>query len=359
MDSLSPHREAGLTRTLHRFEAEYLDLNNVSVQRRREQFSLLRKFARTIDHPIAELTPTDLRTYMGARLRDGMHPNTAAKQMGMFRSFILWAYEAGLIDEHRRVQLSLVGNPRGATTKTQPNPYTAQEIADFFALLQERFPLMPEYGKGSRLLPAFQRGHTHRIHTGLWRHAVRLQFEAQIALALEAGLRRIEIHSLSIAAMHPDNPEVVVLTAKQGPGREVRRAIPYTDHARYRVGRWLDLRHDLGATHEHPWLALQYREGDRDDQLAPVGLSRFGRSLERALGTQKWRWHRFRHTAATEWLRAGVPLEKVRVFMGHSSIEQTLAYAQLLTRDVSDAFGEAEASFSSRLGLIVPEGEAA
>jgi site-specific recombinase XerD len=350
MDS---RRQAALDRTLCRFEAEYLDLNGISAQRRREQLALLRTFAATLDHPITDLTPTDLRVYIGGRLRDGMHVNTGAKQMGMFRSFITWAYEASLIDTHRMAELSLVGNPRGATTKTTPNPYRPEEIAEFYELLRSTFPLVPRYGKGSQLLAYFQRGASSRIHTRLWRHAKRLQFEAQVSLALEAGLRRSEIHGLSIAAMHPDNTDIVVLTAKQGPGREIRRAIPYTDHMRHRVTQWLDFRHALGPTHEDPWLALDYSGGDRDEQLQPLTLGRMGRSFERGLGTTYWRWHRFRHTAATEWLRAGVPIEKVRRFMGHANIEQTLAYAELLNSDISDAFGAAEAGFAARLGLTI------
>jgi site-specific recombinase XerD len=356
MDS---RRQAALERTLRRFEAEYLDLNNVSLLRRREQLRLLRKFAATLDHPLVELTPSDLRGFIGGMLRDGLAPSTGTKYMGMFRSFITWAYEANLIDSHRRDQLSLVGNPRGGGHKSRPNPYKPREIADFYALLHQTLPLLPAFGSGSRMLESYQRGRAKTVHTRLWRHAWRLQIEAQVALALEAGLRRIEIHSLSIPALHPDNSEIVVLTAKQGPGREVRRSIPYTDHARYWVGQWLDFRHSLGVTHEEPWLGLDIY-GSHGRQLDPITLFRMGRSLELRLHTQHWRWHRFRHTAATEWLRAGVPLERVQRFMGHANIEQTLAYAELLNEDISESFGKAQDAFSKRLGLRVPvDGEAA
>ena len=84
-----------------------------------------------------------------------------------------------------------------------------------------------------------------------------------------------------------------------------------------------------------------------------------GDSFRRQLGTTRWRWHRFRHTAATEWLRAGVPIEKVQRFMGHRSIELTLAYTEVLSSDMTDAFAAAEASFSERLGLKIPVDEAA
>ena len=37
--------------------------------------------------------------------------------------------------------------------------------------------------------------------------------------------------------------------------------------------------------------------------------------------------------------------------MGHSSLEQTRAYTEILNRDVDKAFGKAEADFAKRLGL--------
>lgn len=345
--------QAALERTLVRFEAEYLDLNNISPLRRQEQLRLLRKFAARLDHPITELTPTDLREFIGGMLRDGLKPTTGTKYLGMFRSFIGWAYEAGLINQHRRNELSLVGNPRGGSWQNKPNPYTPEEIGEFYAALADALPLLPEYGRGSRLLSSYRHGRTKTLHSRLWRHAWRLQLEAQVALALEGGLRRIEIHSLSIPAVHPDNSEIVVLTAKQGPGRDVRRSIPYTEHARYCVGQWLDFRHVLDPPHESPWLRLEIY-GSYGRQLDPLSIRRMGISLEQRLHTRQWRWHRFRHTAATEWLRADVPLEKVRRFMGHASLDQTLAYAELLNEDIAESFDKAQARFSERLGLRVP-----
>jgi site-specific recombinase XerD len=79
-----------------------------------------------------------------------------------------------------------------------------------------------------------------------------------------------------------------------------------------------------------------------------------GKSLTHVLHGDRWRWHRFRHTAATEWLRAGVPLERVRYFMGHASIEQTLAYAEILKEDIAESFSKAQPGFSERLGLVIP-----
>lgn len=348
-----------LDNLLGRFEAEYLDINDISTERRIAQVALLRRFALSLDHPIMEMTPADLRAFIGGLVRNGLNPTTGRKYMGMLRSFIGWAYDAGLIDTHRRNELLLVGNPRGGNWKHRPNPYKPEEIVRFYAVLRDRFPLLPKTGRGSQMLRTFRRRRHQDLHGRLLRHAWRLQFEAQIALALEAGLRRVEIHGISIAALHPENTDIVVLTAKQRPGgQRVQRAIPYTEHAQYWVGQWLNFRHALGVGHDSPWLTLDLY-GSHGRQLTQESLTRMSHSFPQVLGTADYRWHRFRHTAATEWLRAGVPLEKVRVFMGHTSLEQTLAYAELLKSDISDSFEKAQPLFNERLGLRIPVDEEA
>jgi site-specific recombinase XerD len=343
---------------LARFEDEYLDLNDITPRRRIEQLRLLRKFAGTLDRPLIEMTPRDMRLFIGGMIRGGLNPTTGRKYLMMIRSFVRWAYEANLIDQDHKDQLQFVGSPRGGGWKDRPNPYKPDEIAEFYALLRHTLPLMPTHGRGSQMLRTFRRRRHQDLHSGLLRHARRLQFEAQIALAIGAGLRCIEIHRLSMPALHPDNADIVVLTAKQGPGPQVTRAIPYTDHARYWVEQWLDFRYALDVTHDRPWLTLDIY-GSLGRQLDPLEMERMARSLERTLHTTRWHWHRFRHTAATEWLRSGVPLEKVRIFMGHATIEQTLAYAEVLNEDIAESFEKAQPLFNERLGLHIPVDEEA
>jgi site-specific recombinase XerD len=63
-----------------------------------------------------------------------------------------------------------------------------------------------------------------------------------------------------------------------------------------------------------------------------------------------WHYHRFRHTAATEWLRAGVPLEHVSKLLGHANLTQTLVYAELVREDVARDVRRAEADFVTAVG---------
>lgn len=333
---------------LRRFEAEYLEMNSIHPRRRRNQLNLLTRLAADLDHPLNELTAQDIATFFGAELSRGLHPNSVRTNMGMVRSFASWLRDAGLATPEATDRLKAVRYPRGSSGYSTPNPYKVAEIREFRTLLAEKYPAVGDHGRGSRMLPRLLAGKTNRMHSRLLRHAKRLQFEAQIALALEAGLRRIEIVRLTIPAMHYDNDEVVVMTAKQRPGGQKVRTIPYTTHARNCVQEWLDFRFLLKPPHDQPWLMLDYT-GNLAAQVEPQTYRALSRSLERF--GDKWRWHRFRHTAATEWLRSGVALEKVSIMMGHSSLEQTRAYTQILNSDISHAFGKAEADFAKRLGL--------
>lgn len=329
---------------LRRFDAEYSEMNSISPGRRHQQEVFLRRLAASIDHPISELTAADVNTFLGAEMRRGLHPNTGRKYVGMLKPFVRWGGANGLLVHS--AQLESLRNPRGSSAQNKPRPYTMSEIAALRIAVAETYPVLPLRGRGSRLLRLYAQGKQRGIRRELWSHARRLQLDAQIALALELGLRRVELHTVTMSELHPDNAYVVVRTAKGEPGQFKTRAVPFTDHARLTIMEWVDLRHILGPAHEHPWLALP-RGGAAVDQMRPQTID----GLRKALApVGPWSWHRLRHTCATEWLRAKMPLEKLRVLLGHERIEQTLAYAQIVASDIESAVARAEADFSKRMG---------
>lgn len=355
MDARDP---AQLDLLLARFDAEWLSMHSVTEDRRKTQLALLRRLAASMTHSLHRMTPTDIQGFIGAEMKAGISPHTGLKHLTMIRGFVTWLESADLISHTAMLRLKSVPNPRGSSVPKEPKPYKASEIRAFHDLMRTRLPSLPTHGKDSQLWSSFKRrrGRADEVplRGPLRAYARRLQFEAQVALALEAGLRRIEIHRLSIPAMHFDNDDLVVLSAKKGPGQEVHRAIPYTTHARSCVRQWLDFRYQLEPAHDFPWLYLSSHSHGLgvglECQLQPEPFLYLREKLPRTFGPG-WRWHRFRHTAATEWLRSGVPLEKVQVFMGHANIAQTLRYTQILKRDIAKEFSAAEDDFARRLGL--------
>jgi site-specific recombinase XerD len=329
---------------LARFAEEHYERNSISEGRRHQSDVVLRALAaRLKGRPLMEVTPSDLMAWQGAELKRGLAPNTVQKEQNMISAFITWAGRAQLISFEVTTQLKSVGAPRGATTTQQPRPYKKHELQLFRQLLAAKYPTMPDVGRGSLMMRRYLGGHS-QFRWVIKKHARRLQYEAQVSLALEEGLRRIEIYRLPMVDLHYENASVVVRTAKGRPGQVREREVPYAGHSRLCVQEWLDFRDLLAPGHEHPWLTL-----DNTDPSSPQTLRRFAASLDRFKGP--WSWHRFRHTFATERLRAGVPLEQVQRMLGHARMEQTLAYAEIVSADVEREALRTEDQFARNLGL--------
>lgn len=329
---------------LERFAAEHYERHSISALRRRESDQLLARFSRRLDgRTLIEMTASDLMAWQGAERERGIAPMTIRKWQNMIRSFVGWAYTADLISFELTTQLKSVNGVAGSSAQSKPKPYKRHEVQLFRQRLAEKYPLAPRHGRGSMMLRRYLRGDSAFVGT-VRRHARRLQYEAQVSLALEEGLRRIELFSITIPELHPDNAGVVVRTAKGEPGEQRVREVPWTAHARENVGAWLEFRALLAPGHEHPWLTLR-----SDDQVGQQRFRHFKTALEVVPGD--WRWHRFRHTFATERLRSGMPLEQVQVMMGHARMEQTLAYAEIVSSDVRAEAERTELDFERALGV--------
>lgn len=324
---------------IERFEREYIAYHRITRPRAQQQVKLLRELESRIDGEITEATFEDFSTFAGT-LVGTYHVNTVRKKLNMIRPFFAWCYAAGLITGDQWLRLKQVKDPRGASSITLPKPYTRKEMIAFWADLERALPLLPTNGVGSQALRRWIQGR------GLWarlrRHAMRLQIEAMVKLALHGGLRRAEIFRLKLDDLHYDN-EYIVVVGKADPqtGEPKVREVPFTGPMRDAMYTWLEFRALLRPTHDSPWLSLW----GPDTHANPMTWETFSELLKDQIGGS-WTWHRFRHTCATEWLRAGVALETVSTLLGHATLQQTLAYAKIAKSDVARAMGKRESDFS-------------
>jgi site-specific recombinase XerD len=67
--------------------------------------------------------------------------------------------------------------------------------------------------------------------------------------------------------------------------------------------------------------------GSHDNRLGISGTEIFIRKLGKSVGISDVHPHRFRRTAATQALKRGMPIEQVKIMLGHESIDTTLRYA--------------------------------
>jgi site-specific recombinase XerD len=303
-----------------------------------------------IGHDLDTLTPSEFQQWAAGLMADnGYHVNTVRKKMNMVRPFISWAFATGVIDGQEYMRLKAVKNPRGATGTTQPNPYTRQEIQEFWFIFEERWPRNPTQGPRSMAIKRFMQG------KGKWqpvyRHAFRLQLLAMVRLALDLGLRAHEIHQLTVNDLHYDN-EYIVVKGKSDPntGEKKVRTVPFTAASRRAITEWVEFRSMLRPPHDSAWITCYSKW-----RLNAMDMGRFEVLLQSSIG-EGWRWHRLRHTCATEWLRAGMELETVSRLLGHANLQQTLCYAAITRHDLQRAVNRLEEGFDGAVGNAGPRG---
>lgn len=271
---------------------------------------------------LADASASDLSAFLDDQLAKGLHPNTVRKSRAMVRSFYGWLYERGEISADTLLAIRAIRPPAGSSRRPQPKPYRRGDLSELRLALDDRWPRMAA-DEACRYAAKWREGRSP--YERIRRHAIGLQLDAVIALALEMGLRRSEIYALDIDAMHPDNAYVVVW-GKDGPWGQTARTVPFTDDARQAVSDWIEFRSLLGAEHDRPWLALHAGPTATE----PMKRDSFCRHLRTFVGAG-WTLKRLRDTCAVGWINRGLSLEHARELLGLRSIEDTLPYARLIT----------------------------
>lgn len=318
-----------MTDQIERFAAQHFTINSITDLRRVRVVRGLRRYEEFLSVPIEQATDAELRDWMVELLDDGLAASTVAWYLKMTRSFYRWAWLTRLIEPDTFMRIQTVKQPRGASSQA-PRPYSRKELALMWRQLDERWPAVTE-----RQLARWQRGTSKYVNVR--RGIMRIQLDAIIELALVCGLRRNEIYALSIDDCHWDNKYIVVHGKRVDQFDKVRE-VPYPDSTRTAIRRWFKVRGALSPQPGLPlWLSVTGREpanGMSPDRIARV-LQSFG----------DWSLHRLRHTAATERLRAGMELEHLQRFLGHSNLQQTLRYAKLIRGDIHKSSERIDAEF--------------
>jgi site-specific recombinase XerD len=81
----------------------------------------------------------------------------------------------------------------------------------------------------------------------------------------------------------------------------------------------------------------------RGRRMTTAGLRSLFRYRRRTTGVTQANPHRFRHTFATDMIRAGISLPALMQLMGHAQIQTTLIYIQLTPQDVYQQYARAVA----------------
>jgi integrase len=142
---------------------------------------------------------------------------------------------------------------------------------------------------------------------------------ALLLLLLRTGMRIGELLYTKVHDVDLNNHRILIYQAEK---TGVGRVVYYSDDAKEALLSWLRVRNAFKEN-------LFYGQGDKPLSYEAVRCM-FNKYLEKAgLLYSGYTLHCLRHTFATDLLNARMPLECLRVLLGHTSLEVTRIYARL------------------------------
>lgn len=232
-------------------------------------------------------------------------PARINRELSAIKRLLNWAHQTGLIEK---------------------NPFIG-------------FPLLREDNRRERILSPDE---TRRLLSAIRDSPQPIR--GIVAIALYGGLRKGEILSLKWSdqaepgdnALDLKNGKIDLQRTKSGQRRTIDIPGP--------------LQHEIQLiprTDESPWVFPS-----RDDPAQPLG--EFRKSLAALLkkaGIVGFRFHDFRHSAASNLLRSGADIETVRRILGHADISTTAKYLESHREDRQSAL-EAAADMLGAMGSM-------
>ena len=159
-----------------------------------------------------------------------------------------------------------------------------------------------------------------------WRSFHTARDLAIVGLMLMHGLRSAEVLAL--------NPEDVLLSEAQlrvrGKGSKLR-FLPLAPETTQLLDHYLHLERPNPCSAA---LFVVLKGPAHGTRMTPAGLRFLFRYHRQTTGIQLANPHRFRHTFASDMVRAGMSLPALMKLMGHADIETTLRYVQVTPQDV-------------------------
>lgn len=245
--------------------------------------------------------PADLAAFLVAEAERGLSARTRRAQVGALRRFYAWLVLLGEAP---------VDPAAGMATPRVPPPRAETYSA----------------GQASAIL-----AHTAGLTDvrGRQRHAI-------VAALRWTGMRSAELRTLALADLHLDEGRAAVL-GKGSRARTVLLPPPLVTVLRRFVA---EVRPQLPSSplllvNPHPFVTTAQCGFGQEALAREVELAGLGAGVPGRHHPHKWR-----HTYATELVRAGVDIHVVQRLLGHRSIASTVGYTHLVLDDLRDAVAE-------------------
>jgi site-specific recombinase XerD len=158
---------------------------------------------------------------------------------------------------------------------------------------------------------------------------------AIVGLMLLQGLRSKEIIALNLEDVQLAESRICV----QGKGNKLR-LLPLGSETVHLLDHYLRLERPTACGKA---LFVSLKGPARGTRITSAGLRSLFRYHRRTSGVSGAHPHRFRHTFASDMVRAGISLPALMQLMGHASIATTMIYVQVSPRDVMEQYARAVA----------------
>lgn len=156
-----------------------------------------------------------------------------------------------------------------------------------------------------------------------------------VGLMLLQGLRSNEVIALDLDDILLAESQIRV----RGKGGKIR-LLPLASETVQLLDHYLRLERPEGCGSP---LFVSLKGSARGARMTPAGLRSLFRHHRRATGIAAAHPHRFRHTFASDMVRAGISLPALMKLMGHAQISTTMLYVQISPRDVFEQYARAVA----------------
>jgi site-specific recombinase XerD len=156
-------------------------------------------------------------------------------------------------------------------------------------------------------------------------HVQALRNRAILLLLLDTGMRASELCTLTLGGLNLSARSVKVL----GKG-DKERLLPFSTYTAAALQEYI--RHDRWtADRDEPLFVTLRRE-----PLTRNALGQLCRSLGRRAGVLHCHPHRFRHTFAIMFLRAGGNIYALRAILGHTTLQMAQNYLHIMQSDLDE-----------------------
>ena len=169
---------------------------------------------------------------------------------------------------------------------------------------------------------------------------------AIVGLMLLQGLRSKEVIALDFEDLQLAESRICV----RGKGNKVR-LLPLASETVHLLDHYLRLERPAACG---PALFVSLKGRARGIRITAAGLRSLFRYHRRTSGISGAHPHRFRHTFASDMVRAGIGLPALMNLMGHSAISTTMIYVQISPRDVIEQYARAAARRLQPVSPIQP-----